>query len=523
MRSAWSTARVALVALVGVTFALSGAGPVRAQGTPAARAEPPAGEMRWALYVTLSPVWFDPAEVVGQITPFWVMYAIHDALVKPLPGNLTSPSLAESWTVSADQRTWEFKLREGLKFHNGDPFTAEDVKFSFHRAKGAKILREKVRDVEVAGPYRVRFHLHEPFPDFMAFYGTLVSGAGWISPKKYVEKVGEDGFKKHPIGLGPYKFVSHQPGVELVMEANESYWRKTPSVKRLVFKSVPEATTRLAMLKKGEVDVAYLLDAPQALELRRDPNFRVAFSGGIGTVAIDFFDQWDPKSPWSDRRVRLAVNYAVDRRALSEAETLGASKPAGSLIPRSFEFALPIEPYPYDPAKAKQLLAEAGYPNGFEGGDLYQTPPYFSRGEAVMGYLGAIGIRHRMKQMERAAFFSAWASKKLHGICVCGTGLYGNAATRISEHVPSDGAYAYGGYPDVDALYKQQARETDRKKREAMLHQIQQLVHERVRFAPIFEYYWPSGIGPRVEQPALMLIDPFPWSAPLEEVRLKKR
>src|SRR5262249_18451499 len=111
----------------------------------------------------------------------------------------------------------------------------------------------------------------------------------------------------------------------------------------------------------------------------------------------------------------------------------------------------------------------------------------------------------------------------LHGICVCGSGLYGNAATRISEFVPSDGAYAYGGYPDVDALYKQQARETDRKKREAMLHQIQQIVHERVRFAPIFEYYWPSGIGPRVEQPALMLIDPFPWSAPLEEVKLKKR
>ena len=90
----------------------------------------PEGEMRWALYVTLSPVWFDPGEVTGQLTPFWVLYAIHDALVKPMPGNLMSPSLAESWTVSGDGRTYEFKLREGLKFHNGDPFTAEDVKFS---------------------------------------------------------------------------------------------------------------------------------------------------------------------------------------------------------------------------------------------------------------------------------------------------------------------------------------------------------------------------------------------------------
>ncbi len=137
----------------------------------------PEGEMRWALYVTLSPTWFDPGEVLGLITPFWVLYAIHDALVKPMPGNLMAPSLAESWTLSPDQRVYEFKLREGVRFHNGDPFTAEDVKFSFQRLKGAKILRDKVREVEVVDPVRVRFHLHEPFADFMAFYGTLATGA----------------------------------------------------------------------------------------------------------------------------------------------------------------------------------------------------------------------------------------------------------------------------------------------------------------------------------------------------------
>src|SRR2546421_1817476 len=185
----------------------------------------PEGEMRWALYVTLSPVWFDPSEVIGQLTPFWILYGLHDALVKPMPGNMQAPCLAESWTVSADQRVYEFKLREHLKFHNGDPFTAEDVKFSFHRAKGSKTLHERVKDVEVVGPTRVRFVLHQPWPDFMSYYGTMVSGAGWIVPRKYVEKVGDDGFKKAPVGLGPYKFVSHQPGVELIMEANEQYWR----------------------------------------------------------------------------------------------------------------------------------------------------------------------------------------------------------------------------------------------------------------------------------------------------------
>jgi peptide/nickel transport system substrate-binding protein len=492
-------------------------------GRDEARAQAkPEGEMRWALYVTLSPAWFDPAEVVGVLTPFWVLYAMHDALVKPMPGTMLAPSLAESWKVSADQRVYEFKLREGLKFHNGDPFTAEDVKFSFHRAKGAKVLQDKVRDVEIAGPYRVRFHLHEPWPDFMTFYGTFATGAGWIAPKKYMEKVGPDGFKKNPVGLGPYKFVSHTPGIELVMEAYEGYWRKVPSIKRLVYKSVPEATTRMAMLKRGEVDLAYLLDAPQAQEVKRDPTLKLAFSGGIGTFYLDFFDQWDPKSAWHDRRVRLAASHAMDRQALSEAETLGASRVTGNMIPAKFEYALPLEPYPYNPARAKQLLAEAGYPNGFDAGELYPWPPYASMGEAVGGYLGAVGIKVRMRNMERAAFYQALESKKLRGLCVCINAVYGNAASRMSQTVPSDGAFAYGGYPDVDALYKQQARETDPRKREAMLHQIQRLLHERVRFAPIMEFIWPSGVGPRVAEPALMLIDPYPWSAPLEEVRLKK-
>ncbi|HEY8202087.1 MAG TPA: ABC transporter substrate-binding protein, partial [Actinomycetota bacterium] len=390
-RAAWSA--VAVIGLGTVLLAGGAFDPVSAQPKPE-------GEMRWALYVTMPPAWFDPGEVAGIITPFWALYALHDALVKPMPGNLMAPSLAESWTVSADQRVYEFKLREGVKFHNGDPFTAEDVKFSFQRAKGSRILREKVREVTVVGPHRVRFHLHEPWPDFMSFYGTLVSGAGWIVPKKYVEQVGDEGFRKQPIGLGPYRFVSHTPGVELVMEAFEGYWRKVPHVKRLVYKMVPEATTRLAMLKRGEVDLAYLLDAPMAQEVKRDPNLKLAFSGGIGVFFLDFFDQWDPKSPWHDRRVRLASVLAVDARAVNEAENLGASRLTGSIAPRKFEFTLPLEPYPYDPARAKQLLAEAGYPNGFDAGDLYPYPPYFSMGEAVAGYLGTVGIRMKIRTME---------------------------------------------------------------------------------------------------------------------------
>jgi peptide/nickel transport system substrate-binding protein len=249
---------------------------------------------------------------------------------------------------------------------------------------------------------------------------------------------------------------------------------------------------------------------------------KLVFSGGIGTFFLDFFDMWDPKSPWADQRVRKAASLAIDRQALSDADTLGASKPNGNIVLKRFEYALPIEADPYDPVQAKKLLAEAGYPNGFDAGDLIPVPPYFATGEAITGYLGAVGIKTRLRTMERAAFFSALSTKKFKGLCFCATANYGNASTRMSAIVPTSGTLAYGGFPDIDELYQRQLTETDSEKREAMLHQIQKTLFERTRFAPIFDYFWPSGIGPRVEEASLMKIDPFPWSAPLEDVRLKR-
>jgi peptide/nickel transport system substrate-binding protein len=231
---------------------------------------PPTGEVVMAYHVTIAPGWFDPSSAPPQITPFGLLYAIHDAVVRPLPGKKIAPSLAESWTESADGRVYEFKLRRGLKFHNGDAVTAEDVKFSFERYKGAGAseLQARVRQVEVVDPLTVRFHLQEPWPDFLTFYGTTATAAGLVVPKKYLTQVGDDGFKKHPIGAGPYKFVSHMVGVELVLEAYTGYWRKTPHVKRLVMKSVPETTTRVAMLKNGEADIANALDGEDAENCR---------------------------------------------------------------------------------------------------------------------------------------------------------------------------------------------------------------------------------------------------------------
>src|SRR3989475_7097802 len=338
--------------------------PIFAQPATAA----PEGTMTWGVHVTLAARWLDPSDTEAFITPFMVLYALHDARVKPMPGGDNTPSLAESWTVSKDGITYEFVLRKGVKFHNGDPVTADDVKYSFDRYHGAaaKLLKDRVREVEIVDGGRVRFHLKEPWPDFMTFYGTSATGAAWIVPKKYVEKVGEDGFKKAPVGAGPYRFVSFNPGIDLVMEAFEGYWRKVPSVKRLVFRSMPDETTRAAALKAGDVDIVYLLTGPTAEDIKRSPGLRLAAAKPPGVILLDLPEQWDSKSPWHDRRVRQAASLAIDRRALNQAETLGFSRPTGSVIPRVLEFSRAFEPDPYDATKAKKLPAEAGDPAGFD-------------------------------------------------------------------------------------------------------------------------------------------------------------
>ncbi len=392
----------------------------------------PEGTLTWGVHVTVPSRWLDPAEAEGISTPFMVVYALHDALVKPMPASFYTPSLAASFTPSKDGLTYEFVLRKGATFHNGEPVTAADVKFSFERYKGsgAKTLKERVREVQVVDPGRVRIHLNEPWSDFMSFYGTTATGAGWIVPKAYVEKVGDDGFKKAPIGAGPYKFVSFTPGIELVLEAFEGYWRKAPNIKRLVLRSLTEETTRAAALKNGEVDIAYLLTGPVAQDIQRTPGLRlVARKESPAVFWLDLPDQWDPKSPWHDRRVRQAASHAIDR---------------------------------------------------------------------------------------------AWRERKLKNVILGISGAGSNASTRLEAYVSKGGAYTAGVLPEVEDLYQRQLREPDVKKREALLHQIQQIIRDRMTHIPIYELAFIWGVGPRVDEPGINLIRGFAYSAPLEDLKLKR-
>ena len=501
---------------------LLAAGLTVALAAPAPAQTAPSGEAVMAWHVTIAPSWFDPSTAPPQITVFGILYALHDGPVRSLPGQKIGASLAESWSESPDGLVYEFKLRRGLKFHNGDPLTTEDVKFSFERYKGAgaREMQERVRQVEIVDPLVIRFHLKEPWPDFMTFYGTTATAAGLVVPKKYMTQVGEEGFRKHPIGAGPYKFVSDTPGVEMVLEANTAHWRKVPNVKRLVMKGVADGTTRVAMLKTGAADIAYALDGPEAEDVKRDPRLSLIATKHASIFWIEFAEQWDPKSPWHDKRMRQAVNFALNRKLINEAACLGFCPPAGVIVPRVMDFALQVEPPPYDPARSKKLLAEAGYPNGFDAGDLVPIPPFFTMAESVVNDLNAVGIRVKMRPTERATFYANWREKKLRGIFITAAGNSGNAASRVESFISSKGQYAYGGYPDIDDLFQQQTRERDPKKREAILFRIQQLTIDRVMYGPIMDLRALFGIGPKIADSAMNIV-PLTAFPSYEDIKLK--
>ncbi len=526
-----STGRRAAADLIGArnrvsrrdVFALAALGLVGGPSGAARAAGAPQGQLTWAIHVSLAPTWFDPADTQGIITPFMVLYALHDAVVKPMPGQPMAPCLAQSWTASEDGLTYEFVLRGDAKFHNGEPVTAEDVKFSFERYRGAshELIKSRVAEVEAPDAQHVRFKLKSPWPDFLTFYAAA-SGAGWVVPKKYVEKVGDAGFKKAPVGAGPYKFVSFTPGVELVLEAFDQYWRKRPTVERIVMKVIPDETTRLAALQRGEVDICYSIRGELAKRLRKTPGLTLKPVIPQGPWWIYFADQFDPKSPWHDPRVRRAASLAIDRKAIDEAITLGYSKITGSIIPYTFEFFWQPPAPVYDPQQAKQLLAEAGHAEGFDAGEHYVDSSYANFGEAVLDNLLAVGIRAKLRPLERAAFFEGYSNRKFRGIVQAASAAFGNTATRLAAFAVKGGPYVYGDYPEIDALYARQAAELDRNKRADILGQMQQLIDRDTVYAPLLQLAFINGVGPRVGESGFGLIPGFAYTAPFEDITIKQ-
>jgi peptide/nickel transport system substrate-binding protein len=203
--------------------------------------------------------------------------------------------------------------------------------------------------------------------------------------------------------------------------------------------------------------------------------------------------------------------------------TLGFSRVTRSIVPRDFDFAGPTPPHAYDPRRAKQLRAEAGYPQGFDAGDITTDLTFSESAEAAVNYLGAVGIGTRLRIVERATPVYFAPREEPRPFVYLANGAYGNAATRLEAFVAASGVYTYGSYPDIEGLIQEQSVERDGKRREATLHRIQQLVHERALFAPIYEVASLSGHGPRVAEPGLGLIAGYLFAAPYEEIKLKGR
>ena len=284
---------------------------------------------------------------------------------------------------------------------------------------------------------------------------------------------------------------------------------------------IPDEATRLAALKRGEVDIAYSIRAELAEELRRTPGLTLKPTVIQSPFWLYFADQWDPKSPWHDQRVRQAAALAIDHKTINQALTLGYSPITNSIIPESFEFYWKPPAAVYDPGKAKELLTAAGLANGFDAGFYTCDISYGNLAEAVLNNLGQVGIRAKLRPLERAAFYKGYGDKAFKNIVQGSSGAFGNAATRLQEFVVKGGAYAYGSYPDIDALYPTQASEGDHAEREAVLHTMQQMLHEKAIFAPIWQLAFINGTGPRVGQSSFGSIPGFPYTAPYEELTLK--
>ena len=270
-------------------------------------------------------------------------------------------------------------------------------------------MRERSQGVEVVDDRTVRFHFNAPFLDFPIMLGTSnACGAGWVVPAHYYEKVGQSGFLQKPIGAGPYRLVSQEPGVKLELEAFTDYYRPV-HIKQFTMVSVPEAATRVAMLERGEADLAYFIPGELIERVKNNPKLRLA-PVVSGNWWLQFPGFQNPSNPFHDKRVRQAISLAVDRDAINDAECGGMGVVDGNWINDDVEYGLKWPKWPRDLAKAKQLMAEAGVPNGFNVDWVTPTPNYYSRGERIVSQLQAIGIRSRLQVMERGVYL-----KKMQG------------------------------------------------------------------------------------------------------------
>ena len=414
-----------------------------------------------------------------------------ELLIDLSPDGKRIPGLATSWQVSPDGRQIDFTLRQGVAFHSGDPLTIQDVEFSFNRYKertSATGLRW-VEKFEIIDDYSFRLYFKKPDVNFIPNLAFIP-----IVSKSYHDRVGEDEFVRKPSGTGPYRFLEWKIGEYIRVEANENYWGEAPDLKEVIFRIVKEDTTRIAMIKSGEADI--IMDTPFALVKSLEASgFKTVKQPSMPTCQV-IFQTFNKDVPWYDRRVRLAIAHAIDGDGIVNGLFHGIPARYARIAPWELGYDPDLKPYAYDPEKSKQLLAEAGYPDGLE------IPLYYPTGrvtgiretaEAVVLFLKAVGIKCKVEGMEIAKYMDR-VRNEWHGNP---DGVDVSVGTPPSAHYP-DPTWALqvayysksptGLYdnPEFDKVILEALSELDETKRADLIKKATRIIHEDVASIPIW-------------------------------------
>jgi len=432
---------------------------------------------------------------------------LYDGLVTAGKDGEIEPALAKSWKIGPDWSSITFNLDETAKFHNGEPVTAEDVKFSIERAMKPEMkfnlageVKRKIESIEVKDKHTVILHLKEPYPAFFFRTNAFLG----IVPKKYVEQVGDKEFAQKPIGAGPYKLVGFKQDVWMEVEAVADHYRKVPNVKTVLYKVVREPATRVAMMKTGEADISQL-SITSIKDIEKDPNLTLIYSKEAWPASIMFYDlaHKDRKSPFHDPRVRQAVSYGINRKAISEKVMHGATTPWGDILaPYHPGFDPNIKPDPYDPEKAKALLKEAGYPNGFET-TISCMPPHKIHAEAAAASLRSIGIRTKVNAPELMTFIRYTFGKKLSGLGIYPAPFWSgitHPGVSLESFLSSQNKFSYYSPPEVDAALFKLSAAIDEKDIADQARALSKLYRDlRIR-AILWAFNYPYALGPRIKK-----------------------
>jgi peptide/nickel transport system substrate-binding protein len=447
-------------------------------------------------------------------------YMIHEALYDGLL-NLTEkgkvPALAESWTISADGKQIDFKLRKNVKFHNGDPFTAEDVKFTFERIVAPDSTHsyrrgymDPIDKIEVVDPHTARFILKQPWP---AFFTTARFALTHIVPKKYYESVGAKGFKEKPVGTGAFKLAEMKAGEWTKYEAFPDYWGAKAKTQFVTQRLVAEPFTRYAMLEKGEADIAAGVSGALLERVRGNKDLRVILSPYAGTVSLLFNKTDFPQA--EDKRVRLAVAHAINRDAIAKNITGGVCEPSSSMLtPGTFGFLEGIAKVPYDANKAKDLLKQAGVAPGTKVPFVYHTQSFAALPgapqvlEAIAGNLEAVGLSIDRKSFDTDAWLSMMRTNKAPGIYYTPVGTPDDGGELLNSYFTANAAWTTRSIkvPEYDAIYKEQQVTADLEARKKLLQKFAKLESENFEMVPLFWCATPYAVnGKRVKdwKPAL--------------------